>query len=187
MKKCCLFFFENNGPRANARPPANSDSKEKAWNDRVKQLFLFAKLKKISGKEVKKMVCKCRNNMFLSLCHPYVSQSRWRLVFLTPEKYSNSQISVKDWIDIRCRIEQENLLSSYRKLLRYESYVSVEDSFIVHEKMRNPKINTIQRVRPENPKKNIQSNPSGPKIREKPTIQRALLACRLPRKCSIFA
>ena len=68
--------------------------------------------------------------MFLSLCHPYVSQSRWRLVFLTPEKYSNSQISVKDWIDIRYRIEQENLLSSYRKLLRNESYVSVEDSFI---------------------------------------------------------
>ena len=24
------LFFENNGPRANARPPANSDSKEKA-------------------------------------------------------------------------------------------------------------------------------------------------------------
>ena len=25
-----FLFFENNGPRANARPPANSDSKEKA-------------------------------------------------------------------------------------------------------------------------------------------------------------
>ena len=67
--------------------------------------------------------------MFLSLCHPYVSQSRWRLVFLTPEKYSNSQISVKDWIDIRYRIEWKNLLSSC-KLLRNENYVNVEDSFI---------------------------------------------------------
>ena len=67
--------------------------------------------------------------MFLSLCHPYVSQSRWRLVFLTPEKYSNSHSSVKDWIYIRYRIEWKNLLSSC-KLLRNESYVNVEDSFI---------------------------------------------------------
>ena len=46
------FFFENNGPRANARPPANSDSKEKAWNERVKQLFLLRCWK---GKETLKL------------------------------------------------------------------------------------------------------------------------------------
>ena len=124
-----FLFFENNGPRANARPPANSDSKEKAWNERVKQLFLLRSWKRKGSAETEKMLCKCRDNMFPSLFHPYVSQSRWRLVFLTPEKYSNSHISVKDWIDIRYRIEWYNFLSSC-KLLRNESYVSVEDSFI---------------------------------------------------------
>ena len=53
--------------------------------------------------------------MFLSLCHPYVSQSRWRLVFLTPEKYSNSHISVKDLIDIRYRIDLIDIRYQYEK------------------------------------------------------------------------
>ena len=125
-----FLFFLTTGPartRALQRTPTRRKRRETiAWNSCS---FLLS-WRKFQARKWKKNVCKCRNNMFLSLCHPYVSQSRWRLVFLTPEKYSNSQISVKDWIDIRCRIEQENLLSSYRKLLRNESYVIVEDSFI---------------------------------------------------------
>ena len=124
-----FFLREQRAPRE--RAPSSELRLEGKGVKRTRETVVpFCEVENVSGKEVKKMVCKCRNNMFLSLCHPYVSQSRWRLVFLTPEKYSNSQISVKDWIDIRCRIEQENLLSSYRKLLRNESYVIVEDYFI---------------------------------------------------------
>ena len=64
-----IFSFLQNGP-ASAAPLQEGRFWKRSETEKRKLLF---------------MVCKCRNNMFPSLFHPYVSQSRWRLVFLTAE------------------------------------------------------------------------------------------------------
>ena len=53
----------------------------------------FWKRSETEKRKILFMVCKCRNNMFPSLFHPYVSQSRWRLVFFDTRE--NIQVAIQ--------------------------------------------------------------------------------------------